>query len=90
MKILIGKVSDTEKEEIRTIYNRKNSLMELAKSITSDDSIYERLILDICETNSKYQLWWNNMSSKYNWEKCDNTNYRLDFESCEVYLIQKS
>lgn len=88
MKRLIGKVAVSERDEIQSLFERKNSLIELAKSISSEDSIYERLISDMSVTTSKYQLWWDNMSSKYGWEQLEGTNWRINFDTCEVFLIQ--
>ena len=88
MKQLIGKVTASEKDEIQSLFERKNSLIELAKSISAEDPIYERLISDMSITASKYQLWWDDMSSKYGWEKLEGTSWRIDFDTCEIYLIQ--
>lgn len=88
MKQLIGKVTASEKDEIQSLFERKNSLVELAKSISAEDPIYERLIADMSITTSKYQLWWDNMSSKYGWKKLEGTNWRINFDTCEIFLIQ--
>mgnify|MGYP003305022583 CR=1 FL=1 len=88
MKQLIGTVTLAERDEIQSLFERKSSLIELAKSISSEDPIYERLISDMSITTSKYQLWWENMSSKYGWEKLDDSNWRINFNTCEIFLIQ--
>lgn len=89
MKQLIGKITMSEKEEIQSLFVRKNSLMELSKAITPQDSIYERLITDLNETNVKYQQWWNNMARKYKWEGAEDCRWQIDFEKCEIYLVKK-
>ena len=88
MKQLIGKVTVSERDEIQSLFERKNSLVELAKSISAEDPIYERLISDMSITTVKYQLWWDNMSSKYGWEKLEGSNWRINFDTCEIFLIQ--
>lgn len=88
MNQLIGKVTASEKDEIQSLFERKNSLIELAKSISAEDPIYERLISDMSITASKYQSWWDDMSSKYGWEKLEGTSWRIDFDTCEIFLIQ--
>lgn len=87
MKKKIGFVTEDEKKEIQTLFERRNGLIELAKIITSDnDDLYNRLVMDMGETNSKYQNWWNRMSSKYQWEATANGNWEIDFDTCEIFL----
>ena len=43
MKKLIGKVTEEEKKEIQTLFERKNGLNELAKILTADNELlYEK------------------------------------------------
>lgn len=84
---LIGEVSISEKDEIQFLFERKNGLLELAKVIQPEDAIYDRLIEDISSITAKYHNWWDRMSTKYKWELVDNSNWRIDFDTCRVYLI---
>ena len=87
MKI-IGKVTEEEKKEIETIFERKNALYELAKIIDADNaSLYEKLVKDLGVTNAKYQAWWDEMAGKYNWESAENGRWEINFKTCEIILI---
>lgn len=86
-KILIGQVTIDEKNEIQTLFERRNGLRELAKILTADNGeLYEKLINDLGETNFKFQNWWNTMSEKYQWERVENGHWEIDFETCYIYL----
>lgn len=88
MKKLIGKVTEEEKKEIQTLFERRNGLNELAKILTADNELlYEKLVKDIGETSLKFQSWWDRMDKQYNWERVDNGNWEIDFESCDIYLV---
>ena len=74
--------------EIKSLYERRNGLNELAKIITIDNAdLYEKLVKDLGETSLKYQDWWDRMAQKYNWEHYDGGNWQINFDTCEVFLI---
>jgi len=86
-RILVGQVTPEERNEIQTLFERRNGLNELAKILSSDNvELYEKLVKDMGETSTKYQGWWDRMSKKYNWESRDNGNWEINFDSCEIYL----
>lgn len=88
VKRIIGHVSIEEKNEIQTLFERRNGLNELAKILTADNNeLYERLIKDLGETNSKFQNWWNRMYEKYHWESVEGGNWEIDFETCNIFLV---
>ena len=87
MKKKIGEVTEEEKKEIVTLFERKNGLAELAKIVKNDDALYEKLVADMGATSTKFQAWWNRMSRKYQWEATDDGNWEIDFESNSIYLI---
>lgn len=87
---LVGHVTPEEKDEIQTIFERRNGLNELAKIVTPENvELYEKLVKDLGETSTKFQKWWDNMASKYNWEMTDNGRWEITFDKCEIYLITK-
>ena len=84
---LVGQVTPEERNEIQALFERRNGLNELAKILTVDNQeLYEKLVKDLGETTTKYQSWWNRMSSKYNWESTENGNWEINFDTCDVYL----
>lgn len=87
-KQIIGHVLPEERDEIQSLFERRNGLNELAKILTSDNvELYERLVKDMGETSTKFQQWWNRMGEKYQWESADNGNWEIDFSTCEIYLV---
>lgn len=89
MKI-IGQVTETEKQEIKKLYERINGLRELIISIdVNDNHIYEKLVNDMAITKSKFDTWWQQKSLAYNWEKSENGLWKIDFETNEILLENK-
>lgn len=87
-KKLVGQVTVEEKEEIQTLFERRNGLNELAKILTADNGeLYEKLVKDMGETGSKFQSWWDRMSQKYNWESAENGHWEINFDTCDIFLI---
>lgn len=87
-KKIIGHVTVEEKNEIQTLFERRNGLNELAKIVTADNTeLYERLVKDMGETGTKFQNWWDRMSQKYQWESSENGNWEINFDTCEITLV---
>lgn len=87
MKKLVGKVTEDEKKEIQSLFERKNALNELAKILTADNEIlYEKLVQDIGETSSKFQGWWDRMAQQYSWERAENGLWEINFDTNEIFL----
>lgn len=88
MKKIIGNVTEKERDEIKTLFERRNGLNELAKIISADNTeLYERLVKDLAETGSRFQSWWDRMGARYQWESAENGNWEIDFNDCSIYLV---
>ena len=88
MKKLVGQVTPEEKNEILTLFERRNGLNELAKILTADNTeLYEKLVKDLGETGAKFQNWWDRMVQKYQWESSENGKWEINFETCEIFLV---
>lgn len=88
IKKIVGSVTEQEKNQIKELFERRNGLNELARILTADNTdLYERLVMDLGETSTKFQNWWDTMSEKYQWEKADGGNWEINFETCEIYLV---
>jgi CXXX repeat modification system protein len=87
MKQIVGQVTEEEKKEILSLFERKNGLSELAKIVNMDDALYDKMITDMGATSTKFQKWWDDMSKKYQWERADNGHWEIDFNTNEIYLI---
>lgn len=87
MKKEIGQVTEEERDEIQKLFERRNGLNELAKILTPDNQeLYERLVVDLGETCTKFQNWWDSMSQKYQWEFMTGSNWEINFETCRIFL----
>ena len=87
-KKLVGQVTPEEKDEIQSLFERRNGLNELAMILTPDkEELYEKLVKDMGETGVRFQQWWNTASQKYNWEMTENGNWEIYFETCEIFLV---
>lgn len=88
MRKIIGSVTAEERDVIQALFERKNGLNELAKILTAENTeLYEKLVKDVGETSVKFQNWWDEMSTKYQWESAENGHWEIDFDTCEIYLV---
>lgn len=88
MKTKVGNVTVQERDEIRSLYERKNGLKELFQVVNADNvELYERLVTDMGETSSMFQKWWDDMSDKYQWQSSINGNWEINFDTCDIYLV---
>lgn len=86
MSKIVGSVSESERDEIKALFERKNGLIELAKIISPDNELYEKLVTDMGRTSILFQKWWDDMSAKYKWESKPNGKWSIDFDTCEISL----
>lgn len=85
---LVGQVTPEERQEIQTLFERRNGLNELAKILTVENAeLYEKLVKDMGETGTKFQQWWDRMAEKYQWEAVENGNWEINFDTCEIFLV---
>lgn len=85
---LVGQVTPEERDEIQTLFERRNGLNELSQILTAEnEALYEKLVKDFGETGAKFQNWWNRMGEKYNWESVEGGNWEINFETCEIFLV---
>lgn len=91
MKKLVGQVTEEEKNEIQTLFERKNGLAELSKILTVENNdLYEKLVKDMGETGTRFQKWWDAMGAKYSWESHSNGNWEINFQTNEIFLVINS
>ena len=88
MKKLVGQVTPAERDEIQSLFERRNGLNELAKILTADNAeLYEKLVTDMGVTGTKFQHWWDTMAQHYGWESAEGGNWEINFDTCEIYLV---
>lgn len=85
---LVGQVTPDERDEIQTLFERRNGLNELAKILTPDNvELYERLVADMGTTSTKFQKWWDDKSRHYGWEGTPDGHWEINFDTCEIFLV---
>ncbi len=90
-KIVVGKVTDEERNEIRLLFERKNGLNELFRSLNDPKHpLYERIVRDMGDTATKFQKWWDEKSVKYNWKSAKGGHWEIDFNTCEIKLVKSA
>ena len=90
MNKIVGKVTEGERDEIQSLFERRNGLNELAKILTAENAeLYEKLVIDMGETSSKFQQWWDRMAKKYQWESTPGGQWSIDITSCNIYLVEE-
>lgn len=89
VKKIVGQVTPDERDEIQTLFERRNGLNELAKILTADNcELYEKLVKDLGHTGIKFQAWWDRMAQKYQWESIQNGAWEINFDTCDIYLVE--
>lgn len=85
--IVVGKVTEEEKNEIKYLFERKNGLNELFKSLNDKSHpLYDRIVMDMGETSVKFEKWWDTMKTKYNWQGAKGHHWEINFITCEITL----
>ncbi len=84
-KKVIWELSEPDFERIENLYEKRLALENLSKIVPADnEKLYNKLITDYGRTMREYQNWWNEMSTKYNWE---GNNWQVNFLTKEVVRI---
>lgn len=89
--VMVGKINNDERDVIRRLTNRKQSLESLLLTLTDSEIsegnyIYERVVKDMEQTQLELKEWWNKTSKKYNWS---GKTWSVTFDTCEVFLSTK-
>ena len=87
MKKLVGKVTEQERDQIKALFERKNGLTELFKSIDAQNEVlYNKVVTDMGKTSAEFQNWWDNMAQQYGWEGDSQSSWEIDFNDCSIYF----
>ncbi len=88
MKKTVGQVTPQERDEIQTLFERRNGLNELAMVLSPNNTeLYEKLVKDMGETSIKFNDWWERMEKKYDWVGEENGHWEINFNKCEIILV---
>ena len=89
-RILIGKVSKEERDEIKSLHMRRSALLDLSQILTAENSeLHKKLIEDLAEINANFHEWWVSKVKEHNWERSEKGRWQIDFNTCEIFLIQQ-
>lgn len=95
-KTKVGQVTPEERDEIKTIYERKNGITELFRSLVNVDpaeleksSLYDRLVKDMGDISTRFQNWWDDKSKKYNWDNKAGYKWQIDFTSRDIFIVKE-
>lgn len=88
-KTVVGKVTAEERDKIKLLFERKNGLNELFRSLNDPKHpLYDRIVRDMGETSTKFQKWWDEKSIKYKWKSAKNGHWEINFNTCEITLVK--
>ena len=54
------------------------------------NGIYEKAVTDMGETAQRFQKWWTTKAEEHKWESVQGGSWRIDFDTCEVFLVRPS
>ncbi|WP_454055603.1 CXXX repeat peptide modification system protein [Clostridium sp. Marseille-Q7071] len=92
----VGFVTENEKNQIATLYERKLALDELEETLSNDslDISLKKLLISKIETdkqktNEKFNRWWANKNIKYKWKSNeDSSMLSIDFGTNKIYTTK--
>lgn len=88
VKKIVGSVTETEKNEIKALFERKNGLSELIKIVPPDnEALYEKLVTDMGRTSTLFQQWWDRKAEQNKWENAPGGRWEIDFDTNDIYLV---
>ena len=78
-------------KESDQLSSRREFLRKLGSMALPADNgvLYEKMVQDMGRTQTAFKKWWDDMSKKYAWKSIEGGNWEIDFDSCEVFLIEK-
>lgn len=86
----VGQVTPEERDQIQALFERKNGLIELVRSLAGEqinEALYEKIIADLGRVTTRFQAWWDKAGRRYGWESQPGGRWEVDFETCAIYLV---
>lgn len=87
----VGEVTDTERDEILRLHERRNALKELFLTLNSPylseeerSALREGIVEDLARTSSLYEDWWREIGAKYHLKPRERGGWMIDFQSKEL------
>jgi CXXX repeat modification system protein len=94
---MVGRVSPKERDEIQTLFERKNGLIELVQSLAANGSsmlenntFYEKVVADLGRTTTRARQWWDTKAKAYRWTSRPGWQWSIDFNTCQIFLTRQT
>lgn len=84
-KSLIGQVSIPEAQRVEPLIERLNGLKELL-IIATDGGVIKEINEEIKVLETKRDLWWDEVSMKYNWHYPPSSDWEIDIENGDIFI----
>lgn len=93
-RIKIGEVTESEKTDLLIKHERIIALKEVAATLVNNS--IENVVRQKLENKSEiespkaveaFNLWWTSKAAKYGWMKQNNTNWSIDFNTNEIFIV---
>lgn len=92
---IVGTVTEEEKNEILTLFERKMGIEELTATLESDllttekkVIMQDKMISELGKVKLNMQAWWDKMYEKYEWKSVEGYSWNIDFQTCEIILVK--
>ena len=83
---IVHNLSDEESKKIEELYEKKLAFENLIKIVDGEnEKIYNKLISDYGNLLKEYNIWWDSMRQKYEWE---GSSWRVDFYNNTIILVE--
>lgn len=92
-EIFISKVTELEKNEIESLFERINALKALGITLAENSDLLKenqmvaKIVSDLETTQKEFNQWWDKTADKYSLNKSKIGNYRINFFNCSLYYI---
>ena len=91
-RTVVGTLTGNERDEIQQLNYRKQTLQTVFRSLADENSafnpqLYDKMMEDMTETQKRYDAWFRDKAREHGWESGDGMSWSVDFETCEVYLV---
>lgn len=91
----VGIVTESEKDLLMQVFERKSALQELMLVVdnpilvgdTERNEIYEKIVIDLGNTNTDFDRVWRDLGAKYQWKAAQNGQWNISFQTNEIFLV---
>lgn len=98
MELVLGIVTEREREEIKKIFEKKGALEDLFSSLGRNNSeltgestnvLYDKIVEDMKSVRGELLNWWEKTAVLYGWEYESEDKWNVNMSTGEVKLIKQ-